>query len=46
MFDDNKPCLDAIEWLSDDDKRKIYDGNVRKAYPRLNAALTPFTGAA
>jgi 4-oxalmesaconate hydratase len=46
MFDDNKPYLDAIEWLSDDDKRKIYEGNVRKAYPRLNAALTPFKGAA
>ena len=39
MFDDNKPCLDALAWLTDDDRRKIFEGNVRKAYPRLNAAL-------
>jgi len=39
MFDDNKPYLDAIESLTDEDKRKILEGNVRKAYPRLNAAL-------
>ena len=39
MFDDNKPCLDALEWLSDDDRRKIFEGNVRKAYPLLDAAL-------
>ena len=38
-FDDNKPCLDALGWLTEDDRRKIYEGNVRKAYPRLNAAL-------
>ena len=46
MFDDNKPYLDGIEWLSDDDKRKIFEGNVRRAYPRLSAALTPVEGAA
>jgi len=39
MFDDNKPCLDALEWLSDDDRGKIFEGNVRKAYPLLDAAL-------
>jgi len=39
MFDDNKPCLDALDWLTGDDRRKIFEGNVRKAYPRLNAAL-------
>jgi len=39
MFDDNKPCLDALDWLTEDDRRKIFEGNVRKAYPRLNAAL-------
>jgi 4-oxalmesaconate hydratase len=38
MFDDNKPFLDALN-LSDQDRQKIVDGNVRKAYPRLNAAL-------
>ena len=39
MFDDNRPCLDALDWLTEDDRRKIYEANVRKAYPRLNAAL-------
>ncbi|HTM26317.1 MAG TPA: amidohydrolase family protein [Vicinamibacterales bacterium] len=39
MFDDNKPCIDALEWLTEDDRRKIFEGNVRRAYPRLNAAL-------
>ncbi len=45
MFDDNKPYLDAIGWLSEEDRRKIFDGNVRKAYPRLNAALERRTAA-
>ena len=39
MFDDNRPCLDALDWLTEDDRRKIYETNVRKVYPRLNAAL-------
>jgi 4-oxalmesaconate hydratase len=39
MFDDNKPCLDALDWLSEDDRRKIFESNVRRAYPRLNTAL-------
>jgi 4-oxalmesaconate hydratase len=39
MFDDNRPCLDALDWLTEDDRRKIYETNVRRVYPRLNAAL-------
>jgi 4-oxalmesaconate hydratase len=46
MFDDNKPYLDAIESLTDEDRRKIFDGNVRRAYPRLNAALERRAAAA
>ena len=46
MFDDNKPCLDALDWLTDDDRRKIFDGNVRKAYPLLDAALERRAAAA
>jgi len=46
MFDDNKPYLDAIESLSDEDRQKIFEGNVRRAYPRLNAALERRTAAA
>ncbi len=38
-FDDNKPCLDGIEWLTDADKKKIFEDNVRRAYPRLGAVL-------
>ena len=35
FFDDNKPCLDALAWLSADDRRKIFEENARRAYPRL-----------
>jgi 4-oxalmesaconate hydratase len=34
-FDDNRRFIDAIAWLSDDDRRKIFEGNVRQAYPRF-----------
>jgi 4-oxalmesaconate hydratase len=37
-FDDNRRFLDAIEWLADQDRKKIFEDNVRKAYPRLGAA--------
>jgi 4-oxalmesaconate hydratase len=46
MFDDNKPCLDALGWLTEEDRRKIFEGNVRRAYPRLNAALDARAAAA
>ena len=39
LFDDNKPYLDAIDWLTDDDKQKILEDNAKKAYPRLGQAL-------
>ena len=39
FFDDNKPCLDGIAWLTAEDKRKICDENVRKAYPLLQPIL-------
>jgi 4-oxalmesaconate hydratase len=38
-FDDNKPSIDAIAWLTEEDRRKIFEGNARKAYPRLAAVL-------
>jgi 4-oxalmesaconate hydratase len=34
-FDDNKPCVDAITWLDEEDRRKIFEANVINAYPRL-----------
>lgn len=41
-FDDTKRYLDAATWLSDADRRKIFEGNARKVY-RLDrvAALKP-----
>ncbi len=33
-FDDTKRYVDAIEWLSVEDKRKIFEINARKVYPR------------
>lgn len=38
-FDDNKPCLDAIGWLTDQDRRKIFEDNAKQAYPRVGRLL-------
>src|SRR6185369_3927143 len=37
-FDDNRPFIDGIPWLIDQDRKKIFEENARKAYPRLAAA--------
>ncbi len=37
-FDDTKRYVDALP-LSDGDKRKIFEGNARRVYPRLDALL-------
>ena len=37
-FDDTKRYVDALE-LSEEDRYKVYEGNARRVYPRLNAAL-------
>ncbi|PCJ96424.1 MAG: 4-oxalomesaconate hydratase [Hyphomicrobiales bacterium] len=37
-FDDTKRYVDALD-LSDSDRAKIYEGNVRRVYPRLNQHL-------
>jgi 4-oxalmesaconate hydratase len=34
-FDDTKRYIDAVSWLSDADRRKIYESNARKVYKRL-----------
>ena len=39
FFDDNKPCMDAIGWLTDADRKKILEENVKKAYPLLGPVL-------
>jgi len=44
-FDDNKPCLDAVSWLTAEDRRKLFEENVQKAYPRLGPILARRAGA-
>ena len=41
-FDDNKPCVDAIAWLTAEDRKKIFEDNARKAYPRVAPMLQIF----
>ena len=36
-YDDLKPMIDAIEWLDDDGRELIYEGNVPEVFPRYNA---------
>ena len=38
-FDDTKRYVDAID-LSADERHRVFEGNVRRVYPRLDAALT------
>ena len=35
-FDENKRLIDNIAWLTDADRKKIFEENVRQAYPRLS----------
>ena len=34
-LNDIKPMIDAVPWLSDEDRKAIYEGNARSAYSRL-----------
>ncbi|MDH7637744.1 amidohydrolase family protein [Sphingomonas oryzagri] len=38
-FDDTKRYIDQVEWLTGEDRAKIFEGNARKVYPRINAIL-------
>ena len=37
-YDDTRRYLEAAN-LGDEDRRKIYEGNARRVYPRLDALL-------
>ena len=37
-FDDTKHMIDSIDWLSADDRDKIFERNVHKVYPRFARA--------
>jgi 4-oxalmesaconate hydratase len=39
-FDDTKRYIDAVPRLSDQDKRKIFEGNSRRVYSRLQSPAT------
>lgn len=39
-FDDTKRYLDRVTWLSDEDRRKIFEANARRVYPRLNRKIS------
>ena len=39
-FDDTKRYVDQVTSLGDDDRAKIFEGNARRVYPRLDAWLT------
>ena len=38
-YDDTKRYIDAVDWVSAADKKKIFEGNVSKVYPRAAARL-------
>jgi 4-oxalmesaconate hydratase len=38
-FDDTRRYIDALD-ISAEDKRKVFEGNARRVYPRLDAQLT------
>jgi 4-oxalmesaconate hydratase len=38
-LNDVKPLIDSIAWLTDADRRAIYEGNVRSVYTRLRQRL-------
>jgi len=38
-FDDTRRYVDAIPWLTDADRRKIFEDNARRVYSRLSARL-------
>jgi 4-oxalmesaconate hydratase len=35
-FEDIVPIFQSIDWLSDEDRYKITEGNARKVYTRIN----------
>lgn len=39
-FDDTKRYIDQVKTLSEADRYKIFEGNARRVYPRLDAQLT------
>ena len=38
-YDDTKRYIDQVSWLSAADKKKIFEDNARKVYPRLKGKI-------
>jgi len=38
-FDETKRHIDAIDWLTPEDRQKIFEENAKKVYPRITRAL-------
>jgi 4-oxalmesaconate hydratase len=38
-FDDTKRYIDALTSIADADRRKIFEGNARRIYPRIEKAI-------
>jgi 4-oxalmesaconate hydratase len=38
-YDDTRRYIDAVPTLDDAQRRQIFEGNARRVYPRLDAAL-------
>lgn len=39
QYDDTKPYIDGIDWLTEADRRKLFEENVQVAYPRMKPYL-------
>jgi len=39
-YDDTKRYVEAVEGLTDEDRKQIFEGNALRVYPRLRQALT------
>ena len=35
-YDDTKRYIDQATWLSEEDRQKLFEGNARRVYPRIN----------
>src|SRR5580700_1219526 len=44
-YDDTKRYIDQVTWLTAADKHKIFEGNARKVYSRLNKRIPQKAGA-
>jgi len=38
-FDDTKRSIDQVSWLREEERQKIFEGNARRAFPRLDARM-------